>query len=80
MTKNLYMVTSGDSYYVRANSEEEAEAIYHVNMGNMDLDAARENGFNITTEDMDSIEFIEASTIVEPVMDFSNPDAVVFSN
>lgn len=71
MAKGLYQVTSGDSYYVRADCEEVAELIYHAAMGNMDLDDAKQAaanlGFEITSEDFDSVDFIEASTIVEPV-------------
>ena len=70
MAKGLYQVTSGDSYYVRANSEEEAEALYHVALGNMDAEDYPE--FAFTDEDIDTVEFIEASTIAEPVLDLSN--------
>jgi hypothetical protein len=63
MTKGLWQITTGESYDVRANSEDEALAIFHVSQGHMD--AADYPEFNITEADLDSVEYSEANTIVE---------------
>jgi hypothetical protein len=61
--KGLYEVTSGDSHYVRANSQDEAEAIYMVALGYMDKEDYPD--FDITDEDLESLEEGETTTIVE---------------
>lgn len=63
MTKGLWQITSGESYSVRANSEDEALAIFHVSQGNMEKDDYPE--FDITEEDLDSVEYDGADTIAE---------------
>lgn len=65
----LYQVTSGDSYYVTADSREEAEALYMVALGHMSREDYPQ--FDIRSEELDTVEFIEASTIVESVIDLS---------
>jgi hypothetical protein len=63
MTKGLYEVLSGESYYVRANSEEEALAIWFVSQRHMEkIDYPQ---FEITDEDLDSVEYNGADTIAE---------------
>jgi len=64
----LYQVTSGESYYVRANSEEEAEAKYYVSQGYSSAEDYPDFDFSTIDED---VEEGETDTIVEPVMDFS---------
>lgn len=63
--KGLWQITSGESYEVRANSEDEALAIFHVSQGNMDIDDYPE--FDITQEDLDSVEYMEADTVAEHI-------------
>jgi hypothetical protein len=63
MSKGLWQITSGESFTVRANSEDEALAIFHVSQGHMDLEDYPE--FDITEEDLDSVEEDEAMTIAE---------------
>ena len=58
MTKGLYEITTGEAFEVRANSEDEALAIFHVSQGHMDIDDYPQ--FNITQEDLDSVEYILA--------------------
>lgn len=65
MSKGLWQITSGESFTVRANSEDEALAIFHVSQGQMDPEDYPE--FNITEEDLDSVEHDEAMTIAEHV-------------
>jgi hypothetical protein len=60
MTK--YIVTSGDSYVVEADSPEEAEALYMITQGFM---AGSDYAYLITDEKLDSVEFLEATTIVD---------------
>lgn len=60
MTK--YIVTSGDSYVVEADSPEEAEALYMIAHGFM---AGSDYAYLITDEKLDSVEFLEATTIVD---------------
>ena len=60
MTK--YLVTSGESFLVEASSEEEAEAIFHVALGNMVND---DYDFEISDEALNSVEYVEAHTVVE---------------
>lgn len=61
--KGLYEITSGDSYFVRANSQEEAEAIYMVALGYMSKEDYPY--FDITDDDLDTLEEGETQTIVE---------------
>lgn len=63
MSKGLWQITSGESFTVRANSEDEALAIFHVSQGHMDVEDYPE--FDITEEDLDSVEEDEAMTIAE---------------
>ena len=58
-----YHITSGNTYYVQADSEDEALAIFHVSQGNEDADYYPE--FDITQEKLDSVDYQEADTIVE---------------
>ena len=69
MSKGLWQITSGESYEVRANSEDEALAIFYVSQGHMDIDDYPE--FEITEDDLATVEHLEASTIAEHVQDFS---------
>lgn len=63
MAKGLWEVTSGDSVYVRANSEDEALAIYYVSQGYMDRDDYP--NFDITDDDLANVEEGETTTIAE---------------
>jgi len=67
MSKGLWYITSGEAFEVRANSEDEALAIFHVSQGHMDIDDYPE--FDITEADLDSVEHIEASTVAEPILE-----------
>ena len=67
MTKGLWQITSGESFEVRANSEDEALAIFHVSQGYMDIDDYPE--FDITEEDLNAVEHVEASTIAEHILE-----------
>ena len=67
MSKGLWQITSGESYSVRANSEDEALAIFYVSQGHMDIDDYPE--FDITEEDLDTVEHEAASTMAEFVME-----------
>ena len=67
MTKGLYYITSGEAFEVRANSEEEALAIFHVSQGHMDIDDYPQ--FDITEADLDTVEHIEANTTAEFVLE-----------
>ena len=67
MTKGLYQITSGEAFEVRANSEDEALAIFHVSQGNMDIDDYPE--FTITEDDLNSVLYIEADTVVEFILE-----------
>ena len=67
MSKGLWQITSGESFEVRANSEDEALAIFHVSQGYMDIDDYPE--FDITEEDLNAVEHIEASTIAEHILE-----------
>lgn len=64
-----YFIVSGESYYVRANSEEEAEAVFNVGMGY--LDASHYPEFDMEEDPFSRIEYSETYTVVEPVIDFS---------
>ena len=67
MTKGLYYITSGEAFEVRANSEDEALAIFYVSQGHMDIDDYPE--FDITEADLDTVEHIEANTTAEFVLE-----------
>jgi len=64
----LYAVTSGEQYYVKANSKEEAEAKYYVSTGY----ASPEDypHFDLSNVDED-VEYGETETIVESILDLS---------
>lgn len=65
-----YFIVSGESYYVRANSEEEAEAVFNVGMGYMD--ESNYPDFDIDGETaFERIEYGEAYTTIESIVDFS---------
>jgi hypothetical protein len=67
MSKGLWQITTGESFDVRANSEDEALAIFHVSQGHMDKEDYPQ--FDITDEDLDSVEYSEANTIAEFIME-----------
>jgi hypothetical protein len=67
MTKGLYEITTGEAFEVRADSEDEALAIFHVSQGHMDIDDYPQ--FNITQEDLDSVEHTEANTVAEFILE-----------
>ena len=69
MSKGLWQITSGESYSVRANSEDEALAIFYVSQGHMDVDDYPE--FDITEEDLNAVEYDGADTIAEYIQDLS---------
>jgi len=58
-----YIVTSGESYSVEADSEDEALAIFNVALGHEDEDFYPE--FDITEEKLETVEYQEANTIAE---------------
>ena len=63
--KGLWQITSGEAFEVRANSEEEALAIFYVSQGHMSKEDYPD--FDITDEDLDSVEYMEADTIAEHI-------------
>ena len=67
MTKGLWEIVSGEAYQVRANSEDEALAIFHISQGHMEHGDYPE--FNITDEDLDSVEYLHAETVADFVME-----------
>jgi hypothetical protein len=67
MTKGLYESTTGEAFEVRANSEDEALAIFHISQGHMDIDDYPQ--FNITQDDLDSVHHTEANTIAEFILE-----------
>ena len=67
MAKGLYEVLSGESYFVRANSEDEALAIFFVAQGHMEK--ADYPSFEITDEDLDSVEYNGADTTAEYIQE-----------
>jgi hypothetical protein len=67
MSKGLYEITTGEAFEVRANSEDEALAIFHVSQGHMDIDDYPQ--FNITQEDLDSVNYVEANTVAEFILE-----------
>jgi hypothetical protein len=69
MSKGLYQIVSGETYEVRANSEEEALAVFFVSQGFANKEDYPD--FPITQEDIDSVEYMYVDTIAEPIQDFS---------
>jgi hypothetical protein len=67
MTKGLYEITTGEAFEVRANSEDEALAIFHVSQGQMDIEDYPQ--FNITQDDLDSVMYVEANTVAEHILE-----------
>jgi hypothetical protein len=67
MSKGLYEITTGEAFEVRANSEDEALAIFHISQGHMDIDDYPQ--FNITQEDLDSVNYVEANTVAEFILE-----------
>jgi hypothetical protein len=67
MSKGLYEITTGEAFEVRANSEDEALAIFHISQGHMDIDDYPQ--FNITQEDLDSVNYVEANTVAEHILE-----------
>jgi len=59
---------TGEAYYVKADSEEEAEAIFNVGMGY--LDEASYPEFD-TADAFNRIEYADTYTTYEPITDFS---------
>ena len=69
--KGLYEIINGTTYLVRANSADEAEAIWNVGMGY--LDESNYPEFDIDAEEaMDLIEEGETDTMVTHIEDFSD--------
>lgn len=66
--KGTYFVVTGESYYVKANSEDEAEAVFNVGMGYMD--ESNYPDFD-TTDAFERIEYTDTYTTYEPITDFS---------
>lgn len=69
MSKGLYQIVSGETYEVRANSEDEALAIFFISQGFADKEDYPD--FFITQEDVDSVEYLYVDTIAESVQDSS---------
>jgi len=67
MTKGLYEITTGEAFEVRANSEDEALAIFHISQGHMDIEDYPQ--FNITQDDLDSVMYVEANTVAEHILE-----------
>jgi hypothetical protein len=67
MTKGLYEITTGEAFEVRANSEDEALAIFHVSQGHMDIEDYPQ--FNITQDDLEKVVHTEANTIAEFILE-----------
>jgi hypothetical protein len=67
MTKGLWDIVSGEAYQVRANSEDEALAIFHIAQGNMEHEDYPE--FKITDEDLSSVEYLHAETVADFVLE-----------
>jgi hypothetical protein len=68
MPKGTWEITSGECYEVRANSEEEALAIFHVSQGYADIEDYPQ--FNITQEDLNEVNYIETNTVAEHIQTF----------
>ena len=69
MSKGLWEITSGECYEVRANSEEEALAIFYISQGFSD--ASEYPQFEITDEDIDNVNYVEANTVAEHILELS---------
>lgn len=67
MSKGLWSITTGECYDVRANSEDEALAIFMVAQGFADAEDYPE--FDITEEDLASVEYTEANTVAEHILE-----------
>lgn len=65
MAKGLWEITTGEMFEVRANSEEEALAIFYISQGHMSKEDYPE--FDITDEDLNEVNYIEANTVAEHV-------------
>lgn len=65
MTKGLWEITTGEMFEVRANSEEEALAIFYISQGHMSKEDYPE--FDITDEDLNKVNYIEANTVAEHI-------------
>jgi hypothetical protein len=66
--KGTYFVVTGEAYYVKADSEEEAEAIFNVGMGY--LSESHYPNFD-TADAFDRIEYADTYTTYDPVTDLS---------
>lgn len=62
--QGLWQITTGESFFVRANSEDEALAKFYVSQGHEDESEYPE--FDFSTLD-DDVEEGEADTIAEPI-------------
>jgi hypothetical protein len=67
MTKGLYEITTGEAFEVRANSEDEALAIFYISQGQMSINDYPY--FDITEEDLDSVKYVEANTVAEHILE-----------
>lgn len=65
MTKGLWEITTGEMFEVRANSEEEALAIFYISQGHMSKEDYPE--FDITDEDLNEVNYIEANTVAQHI-------------
>ena len=66
MTKGLWVITSGESYDVRANSEEEALAKFYVSQGHMSPEDYPQFKFEFEFEGyLSDVEYNGADTIAE---------------
>ena len=61
--KKTYRITTGDAFELEATSQEEAEALFFISQGYMS--ASDYPDYHFTPEELDSVKFIEADTIVE---------------
>lgn len=64
----LYSVISGEQYFVKANSREEAEAKYYVSLGYESAEAYPDFDFSTLDED---VEEGEVTTDIDPILDLS---------
>jgi len=58
-----YIITSGESYSVEADSEDEALALFYVALGHEDEDYYPQ--FDITPAKLETVEYQEADTVAE---------------
>lgn len=65
----LYRVTSGMSYTVQANSEEEAEAIVDVALNYTDPDYFDGEGFDLSQARLDTVQEMEVNSYTERLRD-----------